>query len=55
MKKIFNMLGMMLLAMIAFLQPIQKLHSTTTCCVDCAMKKEDEIEIVSIEESDTEL
>jgi hypothetical protein len=49
-----NTLGTLLLASISVLYPVQNLHSSPMCCVNCAMKKEEEIEVVVDEVENTE-
>ena len=54
MKKVVNTLGILLIASISVLYPVQNLHSSPMCCVNCAMKKEEEIEVVVDEVENTE-
>ncbi|MDB4343513.1 hypothetical protein OAA15_00670 [bacterium] len=52
MKKIINTFTIAITTFISVLFPIQQQNiSTTLCCVSCAMKKEDKIEVV-IDESE---
>jgi hypothetical protein len=47
MKKLVNTFGTLLVALISALYPLQQSQIMNgMCCVSCAMKKEDEIEIV---------
>jgi hypothetical protein len=47
MKKLINTLGTLLVVLITSLYPIQQSQMMNgMCCVNCAMKKEDAIEIV---------
>lgn len=54
MKKLVNTLGTLLITAISVFYPVQNLHSSPMCCVNCAMKKEDEIEVVVDEIQETE-
>jgi hypothetical protein len=55
MKKTINTFTLALAAFISALFPLQQQNvSTTMCCVSCAMKKEDEIEVVVDEIQETE-
>lgn len=55
MKKLINTFTLALTTFISVLFPIQQQNvSTTLCCVSCAMKKEDEIEVVIDEVENTE-
>ena len=54
MKKVVNTLGTLLIASISVFYPVQNLYSSPMCCVNCAMKKEDEIEVVADEVENTE-
>jgi hypothetical protein len=55
MKKLINTLGTLLVALITSLYPIQQSQMMNgMCCVNCAMKKEEEIEVVVDEVENTE-
>lgn len=55
MKKIINTFAIAITTFISVLFPIQQQNvSTTLCCVSCAMKKEDEIEVVVDEAEEVE-
>jgi hypothetical protein len=55
MKKLINTLGTLLVAIISALYPLQQSQIMKgMCCINCAMKKEDAIEIVVDEIQETE-
>jgi len=55
MKKLVNTFGTLLVALITSMYPIQQSQMVNgMCCVSCAMKKEDDIEIVIDEVQETE-
>ena len=46
MKKAFQILGFSMAAVMAWFSPLQLTHGVNSCCAECVLKKEDEIEIV---------
>lgn len=35
----------MFLSLISIIYPMEQLHASNMCCMNCAMKKEDEVEL----------
>ena len=55
MKKLFQFFGLSMAGLMAFFSPMQQIpHGEGLCCAECALKKEDEIEIVDEFEETTE-
>jgi len=46
MKKAFQILGLSMAAVMTWFSPLQITHGVNSCCAECVLKKEDEIEIV---------
>jgi hypothetical protein len=46
MKKLFQISGLIMAATMAWFSPLQITHGTNSCCAECTLKKEDEIEVV---------
>lgn len=55
MKKLFQFLSLSMAGLMTFFAPMQTIqHGQNGCCAECALKKEDEIEIVDEFEETTE-
>ena len=46
MKKVIQVLGLGLAALMTWFSPLQITHGVNSCCAECVLKKEDEIEVV---------
>ena len=53
MKKIIQILGLGMAALMAWFSPLQMTHGVNNCCAECVLKKEDEIEVVEEYVQDT--
>jgi len=55
MKATFQFIGLIMAGLMAMFSPMQNIqHGESMCCAECALKKEDEIEIVDEFEQTTE-
>lgn len=55
MRKLFQFLSLTMAALMTMFSPMQAIqHGEAGCCAECALKKEDEIEIVDEELPNTE-
>lgn len=57
MKKLLNGFRILMAGILVWFSPITIQHGTGSCCAECVMKKEDEVELVDevAEEETTEL
>jgi|TARA_B110000459_G_C16314951_1_gene360968 hypothetical protein len=46
MKKTIQIVGLAMAGLMAWFSPLQITHGTNSCCAECTLKKEDEIEVV---------
>ena len=46
MKRLLQLMGLSMSALLCWFSPMQISHGTNTCCTECQMKKEDEITVV---------
>ena len=46
MKKTIQIVGLAMAGLMAWFTPLQTTHGTNSCCAECVLKKEDEIEVV---------
>lgn len=54
MRRIFKAFMLTIAAFSTVFAALPTNHGTTTCCAECQMKKEDEVEVVQEEEQETE-
>ena len=53
MKKAIQILGLGMAALMTWFSPLQITHGINSCCAECVLKKEDEIEVVEEYVEDT--
>ena len=46
MKKVIQILGLVMAGLMTWFSPMQITHGVNSCCAECVLKKEDEIEMV---------
>lgn len=46
MKKVIQILGLGMAGLMTWFNPMPITHGTNSCCAECVLKKEDEIEMV---------
>jgi len=55
MKKGIQILGLAMAGLMTWFSPLQTTHGTNSCCAECVLKKEDEIEVVEEQIQDVTL
>ena len=55
MKKTLQILGLTMAGLMTWFSPMQITHGTNSCCAECVLKKEDEIEVVEEQIQDVTL
>ena len=55
MKKGIQILGLTMAGLMTWFSPLQTTHGTNSCCAECVLKKEDEIEVVEEQIQDVRL
>jgi hypothetical protein len=54
MKTIFKTLSLGMASVMTFFSPMSITHGEGSCCAECVMKREDEVEVVYEEEQNTD-
>jgi len=52
MSKIIKLISFLMAFLMSFFSPLTMSHGQGSCCAECVMKREDEIEVVYEEEDD---
>ena len=53
MKKVIQIIGLGMAGLMTWFSPMQVTHGINSCCAECVLKKEDEIEVVDEYVEDT--
>ena len=54
MKTIFKTISLVMASVMTFFSPISITHGEGSCCAECVMKREDEVEAVVVQEQNTD-